>query len=319
MSRTHAKPEAIFAVLLVPVLLAATLILGGCKSQAPLLKPPVPGQKAVPQEVQDHAATGFPLNGRHAQLDCDACHGKKDPKPACQSCHTPPHDAKFKKTCEDCHTAGMPFVQVKYRHPAKDLWTFHADVGCVECHENRKFLKASRNCTGCHADFHKGSVGRDCYECHRQPAWNVNRFNHNQTGFPLMGTHRALDCGDCHRDIQSFRIVPRPTSCASCHESDYRSAPFPHGAYGAGHECQECHLQDTWSYAHSPFWFNIQTGNMAGVACASCHKTTGNYRDYTCHDCHKGHTGDRNGRCVDCHPNGFPGGSPAPAGTRGTL
>ncbi len=65
-------------------------------------------------------------------------------------------------------------------------------------------------------------------------------------------------------------------------------------------------MQDTWKYAHSPFWFNIQTGAMAGVDCASCHKTASQYSDYTCHDCHKGHSGDRNGRCMDCHPGGPP-------------
>ena len=58
---------------------------------------------------------------------------------------------------------------------------------------------------------------------------------------------------------------------------------------------------------------------MAGLACASCHKTSGNYRDYTCHDCHKGHAGDRNGRCVDCHPNGFPDRAPAPVGPGGSC
>ena len=65
-------------------------------------------------------------------------------------------------------------------------------------------------------------------------------------------------------------------------------------------------MQDTWKYAHSPFWFNIQTGAMAGLDCVSCHKTSGQYADYTCHDCHKGHSGDRNGRCMDCHPGGPP-------------
>ena len=136
----------------------------------------------------------------------------------------------------------------------------------------------------------------------------VTQFNHNQTGFPLMGTHRALECGDCHRDLQTFKIVPRPTECASCHEADYRSARFPHAAYGAGRNCQECHLQDTWVYAHSPYWFNIQTGRHAGIACTTCHKNAQDYREYSCHECHAGHSGDRNGRCLDCHPGGFPGG-----------
>jgi len=288
--------------------LGVVLFLQGCRTRTvrlgTLSLPKAAGMSAA--EIEDHTAIGFPLRGRHRELVCDACHGDKEPKPNCNNCHTPPHDADFKKKCEDCHTAGMPFADVKFKHPAKDLFAFHKDVRCVQCHVNRQFLKANRNCTSCHADFHKGAQGRDCSLCHGRPAWNDIRFRHNQTGFPLMGTHRALECGDCHRDLQSFRIVPRPTGCASCHESDYRSAPFSHASYGAGRECQECHLQDKWSYAHSPFWFNIQTGKMAGISCASCHQNQSNYREYSCHECHTGHTGDRGGRCLDCHPGGFP-------------
>jgi hypothetical protein len=288
----------------------SVVLLGSCRTGE--VKPALTGRTAAgpPQaaEIEDHKATGFPLRGRHAELDCDACHAKKDLKPNCNSCHTPPHDPKFRKTCEDCHTAGLPFSNVKFKHAEKGLFAFHKDVGCVQCHENRQFLKARLNCTGCHSDFHKGSLGRDCSACHQKPAWTVTRFQHNQTGFPLMGAHRSLECGDCHRDRQTFRIVPRPTVCASCHESDYQSAPFPHATYGAGRGCTECHLQDSWDYAHSPAWFNIKTGNMAGVSCASCHKNFQNYLDYTCHDCHKGHSGDNNGRCYDCHKSGFPGG-----------
>lgn len=271
------------------------------------IQPQAKAAQITPDEAKDHEATGFLLQGNHLRLTCDSCHGgKEEPKPACSSCHTPPHGAGFKKTCDDCHTAGIAFSQVKYRHESKDLWAFHKTDICRACHADLKFGKASRSCTSCHSDFHKGAVGRDCYACHRQPAWNVTRFNHNDSGFPLMGVHRALECGDCHRDLQSFRIIPRPSSCASCHEKDQRGAAFPHAVYGAGPDCQECHLQDKWEYAHSPFWFNIQTGPMAGVACASCHKTGGNYREYTCHECHEGHTGDRNGRCLDCHVGGFP-------------
>jgi len=286
-----------------------SLALGSCRTQKIRLKAPEKGQPAAkpkPDEIEEHSATGFPLQGRHRELDCDACHGDKEPKPNCNSCHNPPHDRNFRKKCEDCHTAGLPFSNVKFKHPAKDLSAFHQDVRCTACHENRQFLKAGRNCTTCHVDFHKGSQGRDCYVCHRKPNWNQTQFNHNQTGFPLMGTHRAIECGDCHRDLQSFRIVPRPTGCSSCHEAAYRSASFPHAAHGAGRECQECHLQDKFSYAHSPFWFNIQTGQHAGISCGTCHKSSANYREYSCHECHKGHTGDRTGRCLDCHPAGFP-------------
>jgi len=210
--------------------------------------------------------------------------------------------------CEMCHTPGLPFASVKFRHEAKDLFSLHQDVPCLKCHEDKKFLAANRNCTSCHEDFHGGSLGHDCFECHRSAAWEVARFNHNRTGFPLMGAHRALECGDCHRDLQSFKIVPRPSSCASCHEKDYRSSPFPHATYGAGTNCQECHLQDSWAYAHSPAWFNIQTGHHAGSSCAACHANPQDYRLYSCHACHEGHENDNGGRCLDCHPGGFPGG-----------
>ena len=307
---------AVLGLFLASGLGAALLILAACRSGAPPVTSRVkiaPGAKPDPADIQSHVDTGFPLEGRHAELSCEACHGEKEPKPDCRTCHTPPHGAKFKKDCISCHTPGHPFAEVKFRHPDKGLFSLHQDVGCVRCHAEKKFQKAVPNCASCHSDYHKGSVGRDCYACHRQPGWTATNFNHNGTGFPLMGTHRALECGDCHRDLQSFRITPRPASCAVCHETDYRGARFPHAAYGAGRDCQECHLQDSWSYAHSPFWFNIQTGRHAGIDCSTCHADPTNYRQYSCRECHKGHSGDRNGRCLDCHPAGFPHGQPPAA------
>ena len=263
-----------------------------------------------PEEIENHAGTGFPLTGRHRELTCEACHGDwaKKPSASCQSCHRSPHESRLKRKCEDCHKAGDPFRTVSFHHPDKGLFSIHPGVGCDGCHPGGKFLEANRNCTSCHADFHKGALGQDCYRCHRQPSWQETRFHHNETGFPLMGAHQGLECGDCHRDLQTMRIVPRPVGCVSCHAAQYRNSRFPHGAYGAGTDCQECHVQDKWAYAHSPFWFNIQTGTHAGVSCGSCHKTSGRYREYSCHECHKGHSGDHDGRCLDCHAGGFPNG-----------
>jgi hypothetical protein len=308
-ARAPRKGVVVLGLAIVLILAGLVLVQPGCRTSALAVKldQKIKGKdKPSADEIKEHTATGFPLEGRHADLVCDNCHGDKEPKPVCSSCHKPPHGPKFNRKCETCHTPGHPFTEVKFKHPAKGLFLLHQEIGCTQCHADRQFQRASQNCTSCHADYHKGSVGRDCAVCHRQPAWTVNSFNHNTVGFPLTGTHRALECGDCHRDLQSFRITPRPNSCAVCHESAYRSAAFPHAQYGAGKDCQECHMQDTWKYAHSPFWFNIQTGSMAGLDCTSCHKSAGQYNDYSCHDCHKGHSGDRNGRCLDCHPGGPP-------------
>ncbi len=307
------KNHRIFFLLLVmPALLGFAFFMETCQRQA--VKMPTPDQvqgsdSSASSFAEEHAKTGFPLLGHHAHMPCEACHGERQPEPKCASCHKSPHDPNFRKECESCHTPGMPFPFVKFKHPAKGFFALHQDVPCVKCHVGKKFLNADKNCTSCHADYHKGALGRDCYECHRSTTWDVTRFNHNMTGFPLMGPHRALECGDCHRDLQTFKIVPRPTECASCHEVDYRSSRFPHAAYGAGRNCQECHMQDTWTYAHSPAWFNITTGRHAGIACSTCHANAQNYREYSCLACHAGHENDHNGRCLDCHPGAFPGGS----------
>jgi len=298
----------IAAVLLGAAALAIGLSAGGqVQTAAPQAAKVRKGPPMTPQDADAHPPANFPLRGKHRELSCDDCHGAKDPKPSCRTCHTPPHEQGFSKTCEDCHTAGLPFAQVKFEHPEKGLWAPHGEVACIGCHTERRFKGTPRACVSCHSDYHKGAVGRDCGSCHREPAWTVSRFNHVRVGFPLAGAHRAIECADCHRDRQSFRIVPRPSSCASCHESAYRSSPFPHAAYGAGRDCQTCHLQDGWEYAHSPAWFNIKTGNMAGIDCATCHTTAGNYAAYSCHACHKGHSGDHNGQCLDCHRGGFGG------------
>ncbi len=294
------------------LLLGIVLLGSGCRSGSSSVQIRAKAAAgAIPdvKDVEEHKETGFPLEGRHRLLACASCHGEKNPKPECSACHIPPHGPKLRHPCESCHTAGHSFAEVKFRHPATGLFAFHSQVDCAQCHQDLKFGTANRDCSSCHADYHKGSVGRDCWVCHRQAEWTVTRFNHNGTGFPLMGTHKALECGDCHRDLQTFRITPRPAACDTCHAGAYRSASFPHAAYGAGRDCQECHLQDTWSYAHSPFWFNIETGQHAGIDCSACHQTAANYRQYSCHQCHQGHTGDRSGRCLDCHPGGFPKGS----------
>ncbi len=260
-----------------------------------------------PPTAFDHTRTGFPLTGRHAEIACRACHTDWQTKlrPACDSCHTSPHEPTLRMACTDCHDPTGPWDQLKYTHERKDLFVFHTLIRCNQCHLQHRFTAASTNCTSCHTDYHEGAMGADCYRCHRWPAWRVVSFDHAETGFPLVGAHLALECGDCHRDVQTFRIIPRPMQCADCHEKHYRTATFPHARYGAGLNCQECHLQDKWQGAHSPFWFNLQTGTHAGIACAVCHKVAGDMFQYTCHDCHRGHAGDRGGRCLDCHIGGF--------------
>lgn len=290
----------------------AVILLSGLSFACRRGAAPAPPPALTPEQAEfDHAETGFPLQGRHARIGCEPCHGKdmeKAVEPRCDFCHRPPHEPGLKKACSDCHSPERPFARVAFHHPRKGIWAFHDRDSCRLCHRQLRFGGMDRNCLSCHADYHQGALGADCSRCHDRPAWKVTRFRHTDSGFPLMGAHLGLECGDCHRDLRSMRIVPRPGSCAACHHNQYLAAAFPHAAYGAGLDCQECHLQDSWQYAHSPYWFNIQTGPHHGFDCASCHKAGRDFRQYSCHDCHRGHDNDHGGRCLDCHPGGFPGG-----------
>jgi len=63
----------------------------------------------------DHSKTKYPLEGKHAQVNCETCHHGSDfKKPVafkfCSDCHKPdPHNGQFSKradkgACESCHT-----------------------------------------------------------------------------------------------------------------------------------------------------------------------------------------------------------------------
>ena len=92
----------VLGLALVLILSAIVLLQPGCRTGALAVKldQKVKGKdKPTADEIKEHSATGFLLESRHAELVCDDCHGDKEPKPACSSCHTPPHGPKFNRKC----------------------------------------------------------------------------------------------------------------------------------------------------------------------------------------------------------------------------
>ena len=94
----------------------------------------------------------------------------------------------------------------------------HEAVACNECHKPMSGTKvtpyhfARLDCTTCHEDVHQGQFAqrmavRDaagkalgCQACHSTREWkDLTRFDHAQTNFPLLGSHRAVACIDCHK------------------------------------------------------------------------------------------------------------------------
>ena len=143
-----------------------------------------------------HAATRYPLTGKHAPLQCEACHKVETGAfpaghgtarrltgmdTACASCHQDPHRGQLGRECETCHGTDT-FDARRYTHKnARSLRAFftgrHASATCAACHKplagNPAESKAVANyqvstrCTTCHTDVHKGALGSACETCHK--------------------------------------------------------------------------------------------------------------------------------------------------------
>ncbi len=125
----------------------------------------------------DHSRTAFALAGRHAAVDCLACH-----KPAmengtreivfhgaaknCAGCHADVHGGQFQasgneKGCTRCHTvvSWRPTEFDHSRHSTFRLDGAHERVPCRMCHNQRRQIE------GREAVVYKGTP-RECRQCH---------------------------------------------------------------------------------------------------------------------------------------------------------
>jgi hypothetical protein len=156
--------------------------------------------------LERHRATRMPLTGRHAVIDCTACHRRtgerafSDVPADCYACHRaeyhtvsvhPVHDgsagaAPFSRDCGQCHrtsawtpaTADPGLLGTAMRaleHDASFALTTgsHRATACAACHVDRRRAGAVR-CDGCHQDGklraqHRAPVSRSaraCLGCH---------------------------------------------------------------------------------------------------------------------------------------------------------
>jgi len=211
----------------------------------------------------DHNQTAFPLTGAHIPLDCNECHenGFVGTPTDCIACHQddfngaddPNHVAlSFPTDCLLCHTT-IAWEPATFDHnqTAFPLTGAHLPLDCNECHENG-FVGTPTDCIACHRDDFNGAddpdhvrkgFPTDCLLCHSTIAWEPSTFNHNQTAFPLTGSHIRADCDECH----SEGFAGTPTDCFACHEEDYLDADDPdHVRKGFSTDCAMCHNTIDW-------------------------------------------------------------------------
>lgn len=205
----------------------------------------------------------FPLKDKHAPLKCSKCHVPstkttsfknevrpliiyRSVDPDCYTCHkkNDVHNGNFGKACQDCHNE-KGWKQHQDFHKDFRLSGVHYSLTCNECHFNERRLGGmSDNCFLCHQkdDVHYGSIP-NCGACHRQSFWEQTTFRHSMTNFPLRGSHRTLECVNCH---SNGVYEGTPSQCIDCHLQDALHVTTPDHSMSGLQKCTDCHNQFTF-------------------------------------------------------------------------
>jgi hypothetical protein len=236
----------------------------------------------------DHRRTGYPLTGKHATLQCTACHVAKFQRPvavaagaarepahrwnglatACTACHQDPHQTRFGNDCEKCHTTkdwkaieASRFDHDLTRYPLRGK---HVTVRCERCHDPASPTGKRppfATCGTCHKDAHGGLAtlaGKpaDCEACHNVQGFEISTFTvamHQRSKYPLEGRHAEVKCASCH--------PKRPEGSAAVALGSARIVMRP--PYD---RCTGCHAD-----AHG----GLLAARADKGACESCHRVSG--------------------------------------------
>ncbi|MFW7378681.1 MAG: hypothetical protein ACOH5I_07740 [Oligoflexus sp.] len=238
-------------------------------------------------------------------------------KKTCETCHKSPHSDSFHRRfrgapCSSCHTPDGWNIMVsgqggilggdrsfhdKTRFP---LTGRHLQQSCGSCHvkngkETYRFPNASKGfCINCHNNVHRNQFSkktqtRSCGDCHTTTSFDKRLpFNHEETAFPLTGSHKriAARCQECHKPSR-MTLPTNPPKRANQYRFPGREKGF----------CENCHTS-----VHKG-QFRRET---VAKSCASCHSTTtfGKLLPFN-HDMTRfkltGRHAQFKDRCTDCH------------------
>ncbi len=277
----------------------------------------------------DHSMTRFVLLGKHRMVECKQCHVSLTQKnrdavrdftvrnfTECQACHASPHTGKLQhQNCTSCHSEdgwNKPGPK-KFDHAVTGfvLSGRHAAIACEKCHKTNPgasfsstFLLRHRSCTDCHEDYHHGEFSErydnDCSTCHTTLRWSPSSFtvaHHNQTNYPLTGSHVAVACQTCHpkKYLPTGQFHFKNLECEGCHKNIH-GENFTAAWYSQG--CRTCHTTQAWNavrFDHGVTKFSLAAGH-ASIGCVACHKPVTGHGTATipfrglgtfCEGCHK--------------------------------
>ncbi|MCB9899583.1 MAG: hypothetical protein H6825_16370 [Planctomycetes bacterium] len=204
-------------------------------------------------DVERHAATAFPLEGAHAEAECQACHEQPQPE-------VPREFVGTTSQCKDCHAS-----------PHRASFVARAAVALA-------VAEPAQSCAACHDTKRKGFLGRPLAD---GEGW------HAASGFPLEKPHAGLECKQCHEgfgladavrwlaDGTTDVPVRDPDTCQACHEDVHRGQ-FADGPFADG-GCLQCHARTRFVPArfdlaqHALCDFPLR-GSHQAVGCDRCHE-----------------------------------------------
>ncbi len=252
----------------------------------------------------DHSVVAFGLEGKHAELDCVACHANADAlvlssgtkrfldlDQGCDTCHEDVHGGRMQRECAACHGQSRPFAQVaSFQHRTVSLAGAHAGLACIDCHTpdgphavtalaGPSPTDAVRACADCHASPHAPDfTAAGCADCHAADhgtfAGNASAMPvalHAASGVALIGGHADVACERCHTGATYAARFPRraANACEACHAD-------PHDGQFEDQRCAACH--DVDGFAPSAFGVEAHartslplTDRHAEIACSACH------------------------------------------------
>ena len=242
----------------------------------------------------NHAATRYPLEGKHRTVQCEGCHGANLARPnpgfaTCGSCHADAHRGEATLAgrpadCTACHRLSgfAPSTFSVTQHNASNflLKGKHAQVKCSGCHAsggaiagrapgtaaNVRLRPPSGRCADCHVDAHGTQLSAradkgTCESCHAEVGWTPSTFSvasHAALRFPLDGRHATVTCAACHgAQRPGLPTIVRADNLGSAHV--LLAVPE--------RECQSCHADP-----HAGRYARGGARSLEG-GCSSCHGT----------------------------------------------
>ncbi|HKI84427.1 MAG TPA: cytochrome c3 family protein [Candidatus Krumholzibacteria bacterium] len=157
-------------------------------------------------DAKAHAALGWPLEGRHGEIQCGSCHL--------------PRGSKTVSTGLDADLAGTKWLFASLGRP------------CAECHLDPHEGRYAKS-----ADW---SAKNPCRRCHSMRTFSPSTIgveDHAAFGFKLEGAHRTVPCFACHRELAQ---APATSSLVAS-----KASPRKLAFKDKRRACRDCHTSAT--------------------------------------------------------------------------